>query len=352
MKREIQIAILAIITLGASIWGFKFISGQNLFSGDKIFYSQFNNVKDVNTATPVLINGFQVGTVISILPESDDISKIRVGLQVKKDIRIPDYTIVELRSSSPLGGREIELVFDKMCDGSNCAEAGSVLEGRTVGILGSLISPDDLDPHMKSITGSINATLDSLGSPDSSAPLDKAIYNLSKTLESLANTSKSFENLMAKSSKNLEVTLSNMSVLTESLVESNVKLSSILDNVDLITEDISKASLSETIEKTNSTFDQASESLKGLEITMGDASATLKELHSILEKITNAEGSLGSLVNDKALYTNIEETSRNLNLLLQDMRLNPRRYFKLFGKKSPEYIYPNEDPGSQKLEDK
>lgn len=351
MKREIQIALLAIVTVAASIWGFKFISGKSLFSGDKTYYAVFNDVKDVNTATPILINGLQVGSVISIRPMSEDIRKIKVGFQVNKEIRLPEYTVVELRSSGALGGREIELVFDKMCDGSNCAPNNSVLEGRSVGLLGSLINSEDLKPHIKNIAGSIDSTLDKLGDPKSDAAIDRAIYNLAATMENFAGASEKLENVISSSSRNMEITLANMAAITTSLANSNEQLTGILDNLEKVTSDLSEASLSETVAKTNGTMDQAQESLAALENTMNEATGTLKELKTVIQKMDNTEGSLGMLLNDKDLYNNIESTTRNLDLLLQDLRLNPRRYFRLFGKKSPEYEYPEDDPAEMNLPD-
>lgn len=351
MKREIQIAILAIFTLIASIWGFNFISGKSLFSGDKTYYAIFDNVKDVNTATAVLVNGYQVGTVINILPESEDISKMKVGFQIKKEIKVPKNAIVELRSSSPLGGREMELVFEKMCDGTNCAENGTVLQGRTVGVLGSLISPEDIEPHVESLSSALNKALTDIGNPESDEALDKTIRNFSVTMENLAATSKNLEALTSKSARNLDITLANMAVLTESLVNSNETLASILENVDKTTQDLSESSLSETISKTNTTVDQAGSSLKSLETTMDEATATIKELNSLLVKVGSEDGSLGAMINSKEFYDQINETNKNLNLLLQDIRLNPRRYFRLFGKKSPEYSFPVEDPGFKGLKE-
>ena len=352
MRKEIQIAILAIVTIAASIWGFKFISGTTLFSGDKLFYAVFENVKDVNTATPVLINGYQVGTVVSINPVPEDIKQIKVGFQVKKSIALPDYTVVELRSSSPLGGKELELVFDKMCSGDNCAPNKSVLKGVEVGILGSLISAEEIEPHVESLTSGLNETLSSLGNPDSDAPMDVAIVKLSETMNNLASTTAELDKLMSNSSRNLERMMSHMATLSGSLIETNEKLTSVLTNVDSITADLKSASLSETISKSNATFDQATSSLAGLEDTMEEANVTLQELTELLKKASSDESSLGALLNEKGLYNNMEETTANLNLLLQDMRLNPRRYFRLFGKKSPEYVYPDQDPAMINIEDK
>ncbi len=348
MKREIRIALLALVTLAVSIWGFKFISGKNMFSGDKTFFAIYENVQDVNTATPVQINGFEVGTVISILPEPDDIKQIRVGFTVSDKVEIPDYTIAQLMSISPLGGKRIELVFDKMCDGSNCADNKSVLKSKNVGLFGSIISEDELDQNIEKITGTIDKTIAGLGDPNSNDAVDVSIRNLSVTLENFASISEKLETLMSRSSRNMEKTVSNISTLTESLVVSNQKVDVMLDNLATITNDLSKVKLSETISKTEGTITQAESSLKSVETTMDQATTTLSELKDIMKSMNSQESTMGMLLNDKSLYMNIESSSKNLNLLLQDIRLNPRRYFKVFGKNVPAYEYPNGDPAAGK----
>jgi len=344
MRKEIQIALLAIIASVLAIWGFKFLSGQNLLGGANTYYTVVDNAKELNTATKVLINGYQVGTVISIDPDPTDIRNINVGFQVNKDVKIPAYTKVELRNEGPMGGKELELIFDKFCDGTNCAESGAYLKSERIGLFGSIISPEELDPHIESITSSIDKTLGKLGSPESNTALDNTIRNLSVTMDNLANSTSRFSNLMDKSSRDLEVTLSNMAILTESLVNSNTKLSAILSDVGTLTADLSKISLSETVSKSNSTIDQAGASLKSLETTMNEATLMVKDLNKVLAAMDSKDGTLGLLLNDKQLYTDLESTMQNMNLLLQDIRLNPRRYLKVFGKKVPDYELPAVDP--------
>lgn len=344
MSKEIKIAILGIVTIFLTIWGYKFISGKNLFSGDKIYYAHFENVQDVNTATPVQINGYNVGTVITIAPEPDNINKIKVGIQIKKEIQIPKYTIVELRSASPIGGKAIELIFDKMCSGTDCAEPGAILKSRTLGMLSSMIGQDELNPTIDKVTGALDETIGSLGDPASKDPIDVSVNKLSITMENMASLTSRLDKLMSRSAQNMEITLANTAILTESLVSSNAKLSSILNNLTTMTNDLSKVKLSETITKTNGTIDQANSSLKNVEVTMADASKALQEVQSLMSSMSSGEGSMAKLIHDKELYNNLESTTKNLDLLLQDIRLNPRRYFKLFGKKVPAYEYPNDDP--------
>ncbi len=344
MKKEVQIALFAGITLALSIWGYKFISGKNLFSANYTYHAFYTDVHDVNTATPVQINGYEVGTVISISPDPQDVQRIRIDFTVKNEIKLPNYTIALLKPSSALGGKVIELDFDKMCVENNCAEDKSELKGVTVGIIGSLINQKELQGSMEVITSVIDSTLRGLGNPDSQDAVDVGIRNLATTLENLATITQQFNSLMANSSRNMEKTLDNISVLTGTLVKSNTKVNKMLEDLSKVTSDLKEVKLSETIKGANGTLDQAETTLKTAESTMTAANTTLSELNEILAKISEGEGTVGKLMHDDQLYNNIEATTKNLDLLIQDIRLNPRRYFRLFGKKSREYEYPEVDP--------
>jgi phospholipid/cholesterol/gamma-HCH transport system substrate-binding protein len=347
MKKEIKIAILAIVTLALAIWGYKFLSGQNLLSGDQTFYGIYDNVQDVNTATKVQINGVVVGSVISITPQPDNVRKIKLGFTVQKDISLPPSAIADLRSSSPLGGKMIELIFDKMCNDNNCAASGDILTSRTTGLLGSMLAPNDIDPHVDKLSGIIDSTFSNIGNPDSDAALDVGIYEMSESMKNLSSITSRINKLMLRSAKDMEVTMANMAIITESLVQSQSKLDNILRNVGTVTEELSGVKIGQTMEKTNMTIDQAKASLIGVEETMAQATITMTELKSIVEKMDNGDGTLGRMLNDESLYNNLSETTREMDLLLQDIRLNPRRYFRVFGKKSSEYELPEDDPASK-----
>lgn len=348
MKKEIKLALLAIVTMALAIWGYKFLSGKNLLSGDKTFYGVYDNVQDVNTATKVQINGVVVGSVISIVPQPENVRKIKLGFTVNKDIRLPKTTVADLRASSPLGGKMIELVFDKMCDGSNCVEDGTTLQSKTTGLVGSMLGPDDFSSQINNVGSMIDSTLSRIGDPNSTSSIDISINEMSKSMQNLSSITSRMNHLMSRSAKDMEVTMANMAVITESLVQSQTKLNSILNNVTTVTADLSQVKLSETMTKTNGTIDQAQASLAGVEKTMEEATLTMQELKAIVQKMENGDGTLGKLLNDEALYTNLNETTREMDLLLQDIRLNPRRYFRVFGKKSSDYELPEDDPASIK----
>ena len=95
-------------------------------------------------------------------------------------------------------------------------------------------------------------------------------------------------------------------------------------------------------------FSKLSDSLAGagLASTMKNLQTTVTSLNSILKKVESGEGSLGKLTKDEELYTNLANASRELDLLLQDFRLNPKRYVNVsvFGKKQKDYTLPENDP--------
>lgn len=344
MRREVILALFALVSAALAIWGFKYISGQNLLSGDKTFYTLVNDAKQINTATPVLVNGYQVGTVTSISPDPNDIRSIKLGFQVKKEVKIPNYTIVEIRNESPLGGKELSLKFDKYCDGSNCADENGILQSQIVGLLGSIINPEEIEPHITSVTEGLNRTFGNLGDPESDAALDKTIRNLSITMENLSVTTTRLSKLMAMSAQDMEKTLHNTAILTESLVNSNAKLSTILNDVGKLTNDLSNVSLSTTVSKADKSIVQAETTLKSVEQTMSEATKAMSELNKVIGSLDSGDNSLGLLLKDKKLYENLEAGTKNLDLLLQDVRLNPKRYFKIFGRKVPDYELPQNDP--------
>ena len=44
MSRETRIGILSVLVIAASIWGYKFIKGQNILSSQQFFYIEYDDV--------------------------------------------------------------------------------------------------------------------------------------------------------------------------------------------------------------------------------------------------------------------------------------------------------------------
>jgi phospholipid/cholesterol/gamma-HCH transport system substrate-binding protein len=68
---------------------------------------------------------------------------------------------------------------------------------------------------------------------------------------------------------------------------------------------------------------------------MTDLQQSVSSLQQVLHKIEKGEGSVGQLMTNDSLYHNLEGSAKNLEKLLEDMRLHPNRYvhFSVFGRK-------------------
>ena len=147
-------------------------------------------------------------------------------------------------------------------------------------------------------------SLNNLVIDDSDKGLKNAIAELNATIVSFKNLSTSFNSLIAKNDEKLTSVITNFD--------------SISGNLAVISSDLKDVKFSETV---------------------AELDKTLASMNTIMANIENGKGSVGKLLNDEKLYANLEGASKHLEQLLQDMKLNPKRYvhFSLFGKKPKQY---------------
>jgi len=120
-----------------------------------------------------------------------------------------------------------------------------------------------------------------------------------------------------------------------------------ISNFSATSQQLKDANIGQTITSTTATVDEAKLMMQQLQSTLKDTDQIMANLNEVMAKANNGNGTLSKLLNDQSLYTNLESTSQNLSLLLQDLRLNPSRYVKVsvFGRKNNEdYVKPENDP--------
>lgn len=349
MKKEIIIALLFIMTLLLSIWGFQYLKGSNILKKNLTFYSVYTNVKDIDVASEVFVNGYKVGTVTSIDLNPDNVNEIRVEYEVSEKIRVPKTAKATIKNTSIMGGRFIELEFTKMCSGSgDCAADGDMLTSSELGLLGSMVNKSEISEYTNLISNSVSGSMssDSLGNVDPAA----ALKNLETTIQNLADISEKMGSLLANSNKSLEQSFSNLSSITQNVANNNDRVQQIIKNVELTSVKLATLELDPTIQKANETVDITKDAVLQLKGSVKEINATIAKLSGVIDNMNSQDGSLGNLIHDRQLYDNLEETSNNLSLLLQDLRLNPKRYVNVsvFGKKQKEYTTPENDPAYQK----
>jgi len=140
------------------------------------------------------------------------------------------------------------------------------------------------------------------------------IENLNTVTSSFTISAAHLQMLLNPQSGALAKSLENVNSFTNTLSGNNGKINNIMSNA----------------EKASNTF--ANIDLKKTLTTLDDAA---NELKAGIAKINSSSGSLGLLMNDTKLYDNLAGTSNKINILLDDIRVHPKRYLTIsvFGKK-------------------
>lgn len=357
MSKEIKIGILATIAIVLLVFGFKFLKGKDVFNRNQTFYVEYADVNTLTVSTPVYIHGFQVGIVKNIYFKPDNQSTIVVELEVKKGIQVPKWTTAEIQDVGFMGNKAIDLVFKGNCNGADCAQSGDYLTGKTKGMLTSMLGdPKELGGYMEQLQIGITGILDTVNyyfkTADKSTGIGLAVNNLQSTLQNLEKITTQLSILLQASNQQLQGTFSNLNSITGNISAKNKDISSLLSNLNEISAQVKGSGLDKTIGTATQTFSEANARLKELETTIGTVNSTIDKLSTLINKINDGNGTLGKLINDNDLYTNLERTSKQADLLLQDLRMNPKRYVNvsIFGKKQKQYNLPEDDPAAKLLD--
>lgn len=333
MSKEIKIALLVITSLLVSIWGYKYIIGKNLLKKSNVYYVDYLNVNRITISTPVKYLGYQVGFVSEVTPNLEK-ELIRLTLDLDENMALPKGSTANILTETFMGGASIILTIPGGCSG-DCLPSGSVIGGKNLGILGSMVDKDDLKTYIKVFQEGISVLIDSLSkqmaSGDSDSKMGKSIDDLTKTIENLELLTRQMNGIMSVSGKNINQSMASLSSILKNIETNNEEITNLLGNVSDISKQIKDGDAKKSMEAINST-------LTGLQMTLKSADTTFSGLNDIITNVNAGKGSLGKLVKDEELVNNIQDLSKHLDSLLLDLKQRPYRYIPLKSKKKTEKI--------------
>ncbi|PQJ09966.1 hypothetical protein CJD36_014800 [Flavipsychrobacter stenotrophus] len=303
ISKEVRIGLLATISLVIFFSGFYFLKGADLFSKDNIYYCNYTNVDGLLNSATVEIRGLVVGHITSL--ELEEERGVKVTIAVRKDVIIPQGTVATIVSAGLLDGKNIRLDLGKS---SSVAEPKStLLTAEEPGVM------DNVTKEITPLIAALRKTVASLDTviagvnivlgEDNRNGIKGTIASINTTADNLAKMTASLNG----ETENVKGILRNANSFSANLAKNNDTLSRIMANFSNVSNQMAKAPLQRTLAQ----FDSVSTQLNG-----------------ITTKINKGEGSLGQLINNKDLYTNMTN-------LLGDLKAHPSRYINVtvFGKK-------------------
>jgi len=315
VSNETKVGALTAISITLLILGFNFLKGKTLFKTGHYIYAKYGDTKGLMVSNPVYINGFQVGTVMEIDNEDASLHNIILTLKLKEFYQIPTNSIAIIKEN-PLGTASINIQLGNATTFLNAGD--TVITQNNPGMLAGIM--DKLGPvgiqvqqtltHLDSVLKNINKIFD----PTTRNNMQEVIANINKTTASLVISSASIQQMLAAQSGSIAQSMDNINGFTKNLADNNDKVTRVLTNVETTTAQLAKTDFTGTVEQ-----------LKG----------AINNLNSLITSLNSNNGTLGKLMHDEALYKQLNETLNSANILLDDLRVHPKRYVSLsvFGKK-------------------
>ncbi len=311
LSREVKTGVLVIAGILLFIFGYNFLKNSSLLETDRMFYVKYDNVAGLTPSAPVTINGLEVGQVKQI-DLIDNMGGLLVKFSVEKDFEFSSNSKVQIYSSGLIGGNNLGII--PVNDAAKKAKSGDTLVGEIqAGMIDGLMDKFvPLETSLKQTLARLDTVLGDVADimdEETKTNLRSGIANLNATISSFNGVSREMKSLLSSNKDKLNNTFANLDVTSANF-----------------------AKLSDSLAQL-----QTGELVKNMEQTIG-------KLNNIAEGIEKGEGSVGKLLKDEELYDNLTGASLQLEQLLEDMKLNPKRYvhFSLFGKRPKQYAPPKD----------
>jgi phospholipid/cholesterol/gamma-HCH transport system substrate-binding protein len=308
ISNEVKVGVLTIVAISLGVFGFNFLKGKDLFNKSNKLYAVFSDLGSLDKSNAVKINGLSVGNVYNFKEKDKNLSAVIVEIHLTRDINIPKNSVAYI-SSGILGGA---IIVIERGDSNEYLSNGETIDTREdLGLLGSVQS--QISPALNSVTSTLD-TLKIVLSNMNKIFDNQTKGNIQDIVENLKQTSTSLNSMLNNAKDPLASSLNNFNAISSNLKKNNDSITAIINNAKRVTQKLSDLELQGTIDNLDN---------------------TITELKTSISKMNSKDGTLGLLMNDTELYRKLTSTVSSAEILLDDLRVHPKRYVSIsvFGKK-------------------
>jgi len=286
-----------------SVFSYNYLKGINLFEKTRTFQVIYTKVDGLSPSNPVTLNGYKIGKVQKINFNSNNTRELIVDIVIENDVKFSKTSKAELYETGLIGGKAIAIIPDY--DNNAIAESGDYLIGSVKPGLTDLVNqimPQiqlQLEAVMKK-TEIVLSNINTLFDEETKKSLKSSIDQFASLTNSLSETSGNINDFIKDNSSNLTTTIDNLNATSLKMKD----MSNSMSEVDL-------------------------------NLILTNLDSTISNLNNITNKLNQGEGTIGKLIHDDGLFKNLDNATKNLEELIEDIKLNPKRYvhFSIFGKK-------------------
>ncbi len=307
VSKYTKLGILIVVSITILIWGLSYLKGNDIFKKSDDYHVIYSRIEGLSASNDVMLSGYKIGQVKDIKFLPDHSGRLLVTFSIDSDVKLPVNTVAQIISSDLMGTRVIKI---NLGSGKEFYANNDTIPGDVESDLKEQVSMQVLPIK--------NKAEELLGTLDSAITVLTVIFNE----DARKNLSESFENIN-QTIFNIEKATADLQEVVASNKES---VSQIITNLDTITTTFSNSS--EDFEKTMQNLAALSDTLAHLPVSpmLQNIFDATEKINGVLAKLESTDNTAGMLLNDHQLYANINLLADNLNLLLNDIRVNPERY--------------------------
>ncbi len=287
-----------------SVFSYNYLKGINLFEKTRTFKVVYSKVDGLASSNPVTLNGYTIGKVQKINFNPNNTKELIVDIVIENDVQFSKSSKAELYETGLIGGKAIAIIPDY--DNNIMANSGDYLVGTVKPGLTDLVNQimpqiqlqlEEVMQNAKVVLSNINTLFDE----ETKESLKSSIDQFSSLTNSLSETSENINKLIKDNSTSIASTVDNLN-------KTSIKMNDI------------STSISEV----------------NLNLILTNLDSTVSNLNNLTNQMSKGEGTMGRLIYDAKLFENLDNATKNLEVLIEDIKSNPKRYvhFSIFGKKS------------------
>ncbi len=342
---RLKVGILAIFAMTILAVLIFLITGQtNIFEHQVLIYTYMADAAALTNGAPVNLDGIPIGKVESIRlsGSKDPMRLVRIDMQLPQHTLkdIPSDSLASISAANVLGTKYINIKSGKsaMAVGPD-QELPSVNTGEIQDLVqqgfGVMNSLQDTVQRVDKIVGLVENGKGSIGK----LLVDETLYNnllqilaqvkgLADTLNSdkgtlgiLLNNHDLYDNVVA--------TLGRVDTMLQQLQAGQGSAGKFLKDPALYDElNDSAKGIHQLIDDLNAGKGTAGQLLKSDDLS-NQLKATIAKIDSVIDKVNSGQGTIGQLLVNQQLYDNLNGATREMHLLMQDFRSNPKKFLRI-----------------------
>lgn len=297
-KIEVLTGFIIILTVTSIYFGINFLKKNNVYGTSYKLNAYFDNVAGLNKSNAVKINGLEIGHISDIKIAEDNTNRIIVTMSITNgQVFIP--TNSKVKSENSILGSSSLIIFPG-------TSKKQIENGSNVEVIKTINLQEEISNRVYPVLSNLDSSISTI-----SKLVDKSRVLVENGNKSILMINKLIEN----NTKNINRTIKNFEVVSTNIANEKEKIHNVLKNIDGFSEKLNKTDVQKI-------------SLSLL--------SNLEKMDTILYKLHKEnKGTMSKLINEDSVYNNLNSSLKNLDLLLEDLRLNPGRYITIRKKRKP-----------------